>query len=79
MHSRLNSVPNNARHAHECLAEFRVRYNSSRPPWALLPELGGDPLVPADVYSGGELIQIPSWQGWAHAAREKLKELLPVA
>ena len=35
--------------------------------------------MPADVYLGGEVIQIPRWQGWAHAAREKLKELLPVA
>ena len=69
----------NPQHARECLAEFQVRYNRSRPHWALLPELGGDPLVPADVYSGGEVIQIPRWQGWARAAREKLKELLPVA
>ena len=35
--------------------------------------------MPADVYSGGEVIQIPRWQDWARAAREKLKELLPVA
>jgi putative transposase len=70
---------NNPQHARECLADFQVRYNTLRPHWALLPELGGDPLVPADVYSGGEVIQIPRWQGWARAAREKLKELLPVA
>ena len=70
---------NNPQHARDCLAEFQVRYNTLRPHWALLPELGGDPLVPADVYSGGEVIQIPRWQGWARAAREKLKELLPVA
>jgi hypothetical protein len=65
--------------ARESLAKFQVRYNTSRPHWALSPESGADPLVPADVYSGGEVIQIPRWQGWARAAREKLKELLPVA
>ena len=56
---------NNPQHARECLTEFQVRYNTLRPHWALLPELGGDPLVSADVYSGGEVIQIPRWQGWA--------------
>jgi putative transposase len=59
--------------------EFHVRYNALRPHWALLPEEGGDPLVPVEVYEGGQVIQIPRWQGWARAAREKLKELLPVA
>ncbi len=70
---------NNRQHARECLAEFQVRYNSSRPHWALLPECAVDPLVPADVYSGGEVLQVLHWQGWARVAREKLKELLPVA
>ena len=63
----------------ERLVEFQVRYNTLRPHWALLPELGGDPLVSADVYSGGEVIQIPRWQGWACVAREKLKPPPPVA
>jgi putative transposase len=66
-------------HARECLAEFHVRYNTLRPHWALVPEGGGDPLVPVEVYAGGQVIQIPRWQGWARAAREKLKKLLPVA
>ena len=26
--------------------------------------------MPADVYSGGEVIQIPRWQGWARGSRE---------
>ena len=61
---------NNPQHARECLAEFQVRYNTLRPHWALLSESGGDPLVPADVYSGGEVIQIPHWQGWARGSQE---------
>jgi putative transposase len=65
-------------HARRCLAEFRGRYNASRPHWALVPEEGGDPLVPAEVYAGGRAIQIPRWQGWARAARAKLDELLDV-
>jgi putative transposase len=69
----------NPQHARECLTEFHVPYNTLRPHWALLPEEGGDPLVPVEVYEGGQVIQIPRWQGWARAAREKLKELLPVA
>jgi putative transposase len=63
-------------HARRCLAEFRGRYNASRPHWALVPEEGGDPLVPAEVYAGGRAIRIPRWQGWARAARAKLDELL---
>jgi putative transposase len=69
----------NPQHARECLAEFHVRYNTLRPHWALLPEEGGDPLVPVEVYAGGQVIQIPRWQGWARAAQTKLKELLTVA
>ena len=42
----------NPQHAHACLAEFHVRYNNVRPHWALVPEEGGDPLVPAEVYAG---------------------------
>jgi putative transposase len=69
----------NPPHARECLAEFHARYNSLRPHWALVPEEGGDPLVPAEVYAGGREIQIPRWQEWAVAARAKLEELLSVA
>ena len=36
--------------ARECLAEFRARYNERRPHWALVPEEGGDVLVPVEVY-----------------------------
>ncbi len=63
-------------HARLCLAEFGERYNRLRPHWALRPEGGGDPLVPEEVYVGGELVQIPRWQGWAVAAKAKLEKLL---
>ena len=63
-------------HARECLTEFRVRYNETRPHWALIPEAGGDPLVPAEVYAGGRAIRIPRWQTWARAAKAKLDALL---
>ena len=49
-------------HARACLAEFRDRYNRLRPHWALIPEEGGDPVVPEEVYAGGVQIQIPAWQ-----------------
>jgi len=66
----------NPQHARACLAEFLVRYNTVSPHWALLPEEGGDPLVPAEVYRGGRTIQIPRWQDWARAARARLEILL---
>ena len=70
---------NDPGHARECLAEFRQRYNEQRPHWALIPEAGGDPLVPAEVYRGGYVTKIPKWQAWAHHAKEKLEELLAAA
>ena len=60
-------------------AEFRERYNERRPHWALIPEEGGDPLVPAEVYASGRTIQIPRWQEWARAAQAKLEKLLKEA
>jgi len=69
----------NPQHARACLAEFRTRYNILRPHWALVPEEGGDPWVPAEVYAGGRTIQIPRWQQWARAAQAKLEEMLAVA
>jgi len=75
VHWRLYEDPD---HARRCLAEFRTRYNASRPHWASVPEEGGDPLVPAEEYAGGRAIRIPRWQGWARAARAKLDELLDV-
>ena len=70
---RLYDDPN---HARVCLEEFRHRYNERRPHWALVPESGGDPLVPLEVYTGGMAIQIPKWQGWAKGAKEKLDAML---
>jgi putative transposase len=68
-----------AQHARTCLAEFRERYNTLRPHWALVPEEGGDPWVPAEVYAGGRTIQIPRWQEWARAAQARLEKLMSVA
>ena len=63
-------------HARQCLAEFRQRYNHHRPHWALVPEAGGDPYVPAEVYNNGLPTQLPRWQGWAKDAKKKLDELM---
>jgi len=63
-------------HARECLGEFRHRYNNRRPHWALIPEEGGDPVTPEDVYVHGQVVQIPKWQGWATAAKERLERLM---
>mgnify|MGYP001812593315 FL=1 len=62
-------------HARACLAEFRARYNTERPHWALVPETGGDPVTPQDVYTGKVRTKLPRWQGWARQAKEKLDEL----
>ncbi|MBI1323342.1 hypothetical protein GC170_09165 [bacterium] len=32
------------------------------PHWALIPDSGGDPLVPAEVYAEAREIHIPRWQ-----------------
>jgi transposase InsO family protein len=66
-------------HARSCLAEFRERYNRLRPHWALRPESGGDPLVPEEVYADGQVVQLPRWQQWAKAAKEKLDEMMGAA
>jgi transposase InsO family protein len=63
-------------HARQCLAEFRERYNGQRPHWALRPEEGGDPLVPAEVYAGGRNVGTPRWQSWVKQAKAKLAEML---
>lgn len=68
-----------AAHARECLAEFRERYNRIRPHWALVPESGGDPVTPEDVYTAKVTPQLPKWQGWAKAAKEKLDRLTQAA
>jgi transposase InsO family protein len=66
-------------HCRECLEEFRQRYNGRRPHWALVPEEGGDPLVPAEVYRGDRAVRIPRWQGWAKGAKAKLDEMMSEA
>ena len=66
----------NPAHCRECLKEFRARYNGQRPHWALVPEEGGDPLVPEEVYRKGMSMTIPRWQGWARGAKEKLDKMM---
>jgi len=66
----------NPGHARECIAEFRERYNTQRPHWALCPETGGDPVTPEEVYVRGVVPQLPRWQAWAKAAKEKLDQML---
>lgn len=63
-------------HARTCIEGFRHRYNERRPHWALVPEDGGDPLTPQDVYVSGCPIRIPKWHGWASGAKAKLDALL---
>jgi hypothetical protein len=58
------------------LAEFRARYNSLRPHWALIPERGGDPLTPEDVYVKRAAVQIPKWQTWTRKAKEQLDQMI---
>ncbi len=61
--------------ARTSLPEFRKRYNEVRPHWALIPQAGGDVLTPADVHVHGKTVQLPKWQGWAIAAKQKLAAL----
>ena len=70
---RLYDSPSDAR---RCLEQFRLRYNTIRPHWALIPPPGGDPMTPHDVYVDGQTIQIPKWQGWARAAKARLDRLM---
>jgi transposase InsO family protein len=65
----------NPSHAKECLAEFRERYNERRPHWALVPEDGGDPHTPYEVYVDQVRTKIPKWQGWAKGAKEKIEKM----
>jgi putative transposase len=69
-------IYDNPAHARQCLAEFHKRYNERRPHWALVPEQGGDALVPHDVYALGRRIRLPKWQKWAKDAKAKLDRLL---
>jgi putative transposase len=61
--------------ARACLAEFEARYNERRPHWALVPEGGGDPVTPREVYEGKVRPQLPRWQAWAREAKKKLDAL----
>ena len=70
---RLYDSPSEAR---QCLAEFRRRYNTKRPHWALVPEAGGDPLTPEDVYTQGLSVRLPAWQPWAKQAKQQLDQMM---
>lgn len=63
-------------HARRCLGEFRQRYNTLRPHWALVPVEGGDPVTPHEVYVEGVRTQIPKWQTWAKDAKAKLDAMM---
>lgn len=69
---KLYTSPGEARFS---LEEFRRRYNEIRPHWALIPHGGGDVHTPADVYVQGRKVELPRWQGWAKAAKEKLQKI----
>jgi len=69
-------VYDSPQHARDCLAEFRDRYNDNRPHWALVPETGGDPVTPTEVYKDGVVTRLPRWQAWARDVKEKLDALL---
>jgi putative transposase len=58
------------------LTAFKERYNTLRPHWALVPEDGGDPVTPADVYVRGITPTLPRWQGWARNAKRTLQNAL---
>lgn len=47
-----------------------------RPHWALVPETGGDPYVPTEVYQQRLPTQLPRWQGWAKHAKKELDDLM---
>jgi putative transposase len=66
----------NPGHCKDCLVRFKERYNTHRPHWALIPEEGGDPVTPYEVYVGKVRTQIPKWQGWAKGAKKKLDEMM---
>jgi len=58
------------------LAAFMERYNTIRPHWALVPETGGDPVTPEDVYVHGVKPTLPKWQGWARKAKQILENAI---
>jgi transposase InsO family protein len=60
----------------DSLNTYRDLYNTVRPHWSLIPENGGDPLTPDDVYRDGHRTKIPRWQQWARAAKSKIDQLL---
>ena len=66
----LYSNPGEARAS---LDVFRQRYNDVRPLWALVPSGQRDPLTMCTCME--EPVELPKWQAWAKAAKEKLKKM----
>ncbi|RIK64873.1 MAG: hypothetical protein DCC65_13555 [Planctomycetota bacterium] len=55
--------------------EFCERYNTVRPYWALVPDIGGDPATPLEVFLAKLTPKLPRWQGRTRAAKKKLDRL----
>lgn len=60
--------------ARRSLEEYRTKYNTIRPHWALILEQGGDPATPEEVYLGKVKCEIPKWQQWAINAKKIIDE-----
>ena len=43
--------------------------------WSLIPQAGGGPMTPYDVYVEGRAIKIPKWLSWAKTAKAKPDKL----
>jgi len=41
-----------------------------------MPEAGGDPLTPEDVYAKGLSVRLPAWQPWAKQAKQQLDQMM---
>ena len=41
-----------------------------------MPEAGGGPVTPEEVYCGGVAVGIPKWQGRARDAKRKLDKVM---
>ena len=54
---------------------FRERYNPRRPHWALVPEAGGDPWVPAEVYIAALASTFPAAYSFRIIGRDQRSRL----
>jgi hypothetical protein len=56
--------------------DFQDRLLARRNSGALVPEEGGDPVTPKEVYADGVVTKLPRWQAWARDIKEKLDAML---